>query len=85
MNIVKFGSFLKIPNKFWEIQISTRFDTPAFNIELCWVNEGDHRRVRFLFEIRGFMLSMTIYDNRHEEDSRDMETIIDDFLDKKGK
>jgi hypothetical protein len=62
----KAGSFFKLPNKYWELQISLFENNPdIFNFVLNWSRKCDHAGFEFRVEILPFYFSFKIYDNRH--------------------
>lgn len=66
------GSFLKIPNKFWEFQTGVWKDwTNYFDLDISWTRKCDHAGFRLYIELCGLFLNITIYDNRHWDDDED--------------
>ncbi len=65
MNYCKGGSFFKIPNKSWELQITTDFNVPWFNFQCQWTRNQDHAGFQFVVEMYKFMFDFRIHDNRH--------------------
>ena len=68
----KSGSFLKIPNKYWEIQTEYWKDwTSYFEFHINWTRKMDHAGFRLRIELFRLYLGIDIYDNRHWNDETD--------------
>ena len=62
--MVKGGScFFK--NKFWELEITTEYETAYFTFHVEWTRKTDYAGFRFYFELYHFSFSFMIYDSRH--------------------
>lgn len=59
------GSFFDVPNKFWELQITSFSWTTLFDIEINGRPRQDHAGIAFSVTILGVYLSIQVYDNRH--------------------
>lgn len=66
IDFIRFGSFLKIPNKFWELQCTNEFTKETiFSFHLSLTQKCDHAGFDFCLEILSFYFCFKIYDCRH--------------------
>lgn len=66
INWFKSGSFLKIPNKFWEVQLANFPDSDnIFNFQFRLNRNCDHAGLNFTIEIWTLYFCVQVYDNRH--------------------
>jgi len=60
------GSFFKIPNKYWDFQLTYCEKIERFlYINLNWNRHSDHAGFNLGFEILWFSIYFNIYDSRH--------------------
>ena len=64
MNIVKWGRFFKIPNKFWELQLA-KWPHVDFKISLRYSSKCDHAGLHFEIYFWKINFTFQIYDSRH--------------------
>lgn len=64
MNITKTVRFLRIPNKYLEIQL-TKFSDTNFEINLTFSTKGDHAGIRFYLNLWKYVFLINLYDSRH--------------------
>lgn len=64
--MVKSGSFLKVPNKFWELQCEKHKNwNNYFDGHITWNRHCDHAGLSFYVDFFGFSVEFRIYDSRH--------------------
>ena len=69
--MVKTGSFFRIPNKFWELQIDTwPGSTTVIEFAIRWTRGCDHAGFEFILGILRFEFRFQIYDARHWDRER---------------
>ena len=63
MNLCYSGSIFKIPNKFWEFQM-TMFDdySSLFDFQFSWTLKGDHAGLNIQFEILKLYICFKVND-----------------------
>lgn len=69
--MVKSGSFLKVPNKFWELQFDNYKNwNNFFECHLTINRHCDHAGLNFYVDVCGFYISFTIFDSRHWDNKK---------------
>lgn len=62
-SIKSWAGSLRIPNKFWEVEIIETSD--IFNVEIDLTYRESHAGIRTRFGLFGYTAYFTIYDSRH--------------------